>query len=117
MSPIPSTTSSAATAANSTGAVTSSTVAVDQNMFLQLLVAQLKNQDPLQPMDSSTFVTQLAQFQQLESTVNMGTDVSGIRTDADQLLTDYTAGSATGTGASGSGTAAGTNGTTQTTNP
>jgi flagellar basal-body rod modification protein FlgD len=57
-------------------------------MFLQLLVAQLKNQDPTQPMDSTTFVTQLAQFQQLESTNNMATSVSGIQTDTDQLVTD-----------------------------
>ncbi len=55
-------------------------------MFLQLLVAQLQNQDPLQPMDSSTFVTQLAQFQQLQSTVGMAQDVSSIRTDADQIV-------------------------------
>jgi flagellar basal-body rod modification protein FlgD len=72
-------------------------------MFLQLLVAQLKNQDPTQPMDSSTFVTQLAQFQQLESTVNMGQDISQIRTDADTLLTDYTS-AAQGTGSANSTT-------------
>ena len=99
MSPTPSTTSTnAATAANATGAVTSSSVEADKNMFLQLLVAQLQNQDPMNPTDSSTFVTQLAQFQQLESTVNMGQDVSGIRSDADQFLADYTAGAATTTG-------------------
>jgi len=57
-------------------------------MFLQLLVAQLKNQDPTQSMDSTTFVTQLAQFQQLESTNNMATSVSGIQSDTDQLVTD-----------------------------
>jgi flagellar basal-body rod modification protein FlgD len=110
MSPIPSTNSTtiAATAANATGAVTSSSVEVDKNMFLQLLVAQLQNQDPMNPTDSSTFVTQLAQFQQLESTVNMGQDVSQIRSDADQFLADYTAGTATG--------AAGTD-TNQTTQP
>jgi flagellar basal-body rod modification protein FlgD len=34
--------------------------------FLNLLVAQLKNQDPLKPMDSSSFVAELAQFSQLE---------------------------------------------------
>ncbi len=101
MSPTPSTTSTnaaTATAANATGAVTSSSVEADKNMFLQLLVAQLQNQDPMNPTDSSTFVTQLAQFQQLESTVNMGQDVSGIRSDADQFLADYTAGAATTTG-------------------
>lgn len=97
MSPIPPSTS-AATAANSSDTVTSSTVAADKNMFLQLLVAQLKNQDPTNPTDSSTFVTQLAQFQQLESTVNMGQDVSQIRSDSDQFLADYSAGTSTTTG-------------------
>ena len=39
---------------------------VSKNMFLQLMVAQLKNQDPLNPSDSTQFVTELAQMQQLE---------------------------------------------------
>jgi flagellar basal-body rod modification protein FlgD len=64
-------------------------------MFLQLLVAQLQNQDPTQPMDSTTFVTQLAQFQQLESTNNMATSVSGIQSDTDQLVTDLNPAAAT----------------------
>jgi flagellar basal-body rod modification protein FlgD len=57
-----------------------------ENMFLQLLVAQLQNQDPLDPTDSTQFVTQLAQMQQLEQSVNMGQDVSAIRQDLDQLV-------------------------------
>lgn len=85
MSPLPSTNSNT-NAVNPSGTVTSSTVAADKNMFLQLLVAQLRNQDPMNPMDSSAFVTQLAQFQQLESTVNMSQDIAAIRSDADQLL-------------------------------
>ena len=63
---------------------------VDKNMFLQLLVAQLKNQDPLNPTDSTQFVTQLAQFQQMEQSVNMGSDISAIRQDMDQLVTTNT---------------------------
>ena len=35
-------------------------------MFMQLLVTQLKNQDPLSPMDPSTFVTQLVGVTQLD---------------------------------------------------
>lgn len=71
-------------------------------MFLQLLVAQLQNQDPLQPMDSSTFVTQLAQFQQLQSTVGMAQDVSSIRADANQLVS-LDGGSSSTSGTTGSG--------------
>jgi flagellar basal-body rod modification protein FlgD len=37
-----------------------------EDEFLQLLVAQLKHQDPLSPMDNTEFVAQLAQFSSLE---------------------------------------------------
>jgi len=47
--------------------------------FLQLLVAQIKNQDPLQPTDGIQFVTQLAQFSSLEQNVQMSQDLGAIR--------------------------------------
>ena len=59
---------------------------VDKNMFLQLLVAQLKNQDPLNPTDGTQFLGELAQFQQLEQAANTGEDVTAIRQDLNQLL-------------------------------
>lgn len=37
-----------------------------RDAFLKLLVAQLKNQDPLNPLDSHQFIAQLAQLQSLE---------------------------------------------------
>ena len=67
---------------------------VDKNMFLKLLVAQLKNQDPSKPADATQFVTQLAQFQQMEQSVNMGSDISAIRQDMDKLVTANTSTSA-----------------------
>jgi flagellar basal-body rod modification protein FlgD len=69
--------------------------AVDKNMFLQLLVAQLKHQDPLNPSDGTQFIAQLAQFQQLEQSVNTGQDISGIRQDLDQLLAQSSSGTVT----------------------
>ncbi len=41
--------------------------------FLKLLVTQLQHQDPLEPMDNTEFVSQLAQFSTLEGITNMDT--------------------------------------------
>src|SRR6266851_3048440 len=41
------------------------------NMFLQLLVAQLQNQSPLNPMDPTQFVGQLAQFSELSEVTSI----------------------------------------------
>jgi flagellar basal-body rod modification protein FlgD len=43
------------------------------NMFLQLLVAQLQNQDPTDPVDPSQFVGQLAQFSELSEVTSIYT--------------------------------------------
>jgi flagellar basal-body rod modification protein FlgD len=84
----PSITSSTGTNTNTPDTTTqSNTGGVDKNMFLQLLVAQLKNQDPLNPTDGTQFVGQLAQFQQLEESLNMGQDITAIRQDLDALVT------------------------------
>jgi len=50
----------------------------NQSTFLQLLVAQLKNQNPSQPMDGTTFVTQLAQFSDLEQNLGSRQDLDGL---------------------------------------
>jgi flagellar basal-body rod modification protein FlgD len=79
------------TTGQSSGSTTNAaSTSVDKNMFLQLLVAQLQNQDPLNPSDGTQFVTQLAQFQQLEQTVNSGQDITAIRQDLDQLVAQGT---------------------------
>jgi flagellar basal-body rod modification protein FlgD len=43
--------------------------------FMQLLIAQLKNQDPMKPMDDKEFITQLAQFSSLEATEKLNTQL------------------------------------------
>lgn len=58
-----------AAGATPTAASVSGTAATDQmnkDMFLRLMVAQLKNQDPMNPTDSSEFLAQTAQFTSLE---------------------------------------------------
>ena len=49
-----------------------------QGVFLQLLVAQLKNQDPEQPTDGTAFVTELAQFTTLQEDTTSATDLNTI---------------------------------------
>lgn len=68
--PTPATTTTGSTTGNSPDDVT-------QNDFLQLLVAQLQHQDPSSPADSTTFVTQLAQFSQLEQIIAIRGDIEG----------------------------------------
>lgn len=54
---------------------TSASSLANETTFLQLLVAQIKNQDPTQPMDSTAFLSQLAQFSQLEQLVGIRKDI------------------------------------------
>lgn len=49
-----------------------------KDAFLQLLVAQLKHQDPLNPMDDKEFVAQLAQFTSLEQLMGINTGVTAM---------------------------------------
>lgn len=44
---------------------------LDKDAFLQLLVAQLKHQDPMKPMDDTAFIAEMAQFSSLEQMQNL----------------------------------------------
>jgi flagellar basal-body rod modification protein FlgD len=59
------TTAAAATGATTTG-IDQSTLAKNFTTFLQLLTTQLKNQNPLDPLDTNQFTQQLVQFAQVE---------------------------------------------------
>jgi flagellar basal-body rod modification protein FlgD len=84
-SPINSTSSLAGTTSTSstdtaTAAASAATQTLGQDAFLKLLMAQLQNQDPLQPTDGTQFVTQLAQFSQVEQAVAQSTTLGNIQT-------------------------------------
>jgi flagellar basal-body rod modification protein FlgD len=57
----------------------------DKNMFMKLLVAQMRNQDPMAPSDGTQFLGELAQFEQLEQSTNTGEDIAAIRTRLDEM--------------------------------
>jgi flagellar basal-body rod modification protein FlgD len=52
-----------------------------ESTFLNLLVAQIKNQDPLNPTDSIQFVGQLVQFSQLEQLLSINQGVTTLASD------------------------------------
>ncbi|WP_322104926.1 flagellar hook assembly protein FlgD [Paraburkholderia sp. J41] len=67
--------------ANSSSSGTSGTSASDlQSTFLQLLVAQLQNQDPTDPMDSSQMTSQLAQINTVSGIAQLNTSLSSLST-------------------------------------
>ena len=75
-------TSSSSSSSSSTSGTSASSL---QNTFLQLLVAQLQNQDPTNPMDSSQMTSQLAE-------INTVTGISQLNTSLSSLATQLEAG-------------------------
>jgi flagellar basal-body rod modification protein FlgD len=76
VAPVSSSTSTTASSALSSALGASQSLGKDD--FLKLLVAQLKNQDPLAPQDNSQFVAQLAQFSSLEAAMGTNTRLDTI---------------------------------------
>ncbi len=54
----------------------SKTSEIGKTEFLNLLVAQLKNQDPMNPMDNQQFIAQLATFSSLEQLISINEGVT-----------------------------------------
>lgn len=76
------------TAQTSEAAAKSSVGSMDYNAFLKLLIAQLKNQDPTKPMDSTEFVAQLATFSQVEQSINANSKLDSLLTSSALSLAD-----------------------------
>ncbi|MCY0149941.1 flagellar hook assembly protein FlgD [Hoeflea sp. G2-23] len=65
VNPVSSSTATATSAADAAA----SKVGLDYDTFLTLLVQQMKNQDPTEPMDATEQIAQLATFSQVEQTI------------------------------------------------
>jgi len=98
---LPSTSDTAATS-QTTAAAAATAASTDalgnEDTFLQLLVAQIQNQDPTQPIDSTTFLTQLASFSQLEQLIGIRQDVSQLDPTATSGTTNQTTATSPTTG-------------------
>lgn len=84
----PTQTAAAATAAKSASGVAAS---MNADTFLTLLMAQLKNQDPTKPMDSTAYVGELATFSQVEQATKTNAKLDSLLSSsfvaqADQIL-------------------------------
>jgi flagellar basal-body rod modification protein FlgD len=73
-------TSSSSSVDQSVAAATSATSQLGENQFLQLLIAQLQNQDPLNPVDNQDFISQLATFSSLEQLTSINSGVNQLVT-------------------------------------
>ncbi len=68
------------TSSNTATTSSSKTSALGQDQFLTLLVAQLQNQDPLNPADATEFTSQWAQYSQLEQLFNLNDSMEQLAT-------------------------------------
>jgi len=80
-----------ATAASSSAPQAASQKKVSKDDFLKLFVTQLKFQDPLNPMDSTGFTTQLAQFSSLEQLTNLNDGMKSLLLSQNSLQNAFSA--------------------------
>jgi flagellar basal-body rod modification protein FlgD len=66
---------------NQTGTASGSSNQLGENAFLQLLITELQNQDPLNPTDSTKFVSQLSQLTATEQTTNLANSFTKFETN------------------------------------
>src|SRR4249920_532570 len=66
------------TATGSTATSSAATLSGNFDTFLHILTAQIQNQDPLEPMDSSQFTQQLVQFSGVEQQIKANTQLEAL---------------------------------------
>ncbi len=88
---VPPTTSVTSTATATTAAAAKS-ASVNYNQFLQLMVAELKNQDPTKPTDPTQFLSQLASFSSVEQQLNTNTKLDSMLTSQALIQADASLG-------------------------
>jgi flagellar basal-body rod modification protein FlgD len=76
--PTPVTSSTASSTSAGTSTTSSSALNLGSSDFLKLLVTQLQNQDPLNPVSNTDFLAQLAQFSQLEAVTQLNTQFTDL---------------------------------------
>ena len=96
MSTVTSSSSTTASSAASALSAMNPRGALGKDAFLKLLVAQLRNQDPQNPADSSQMAAQLAQFSSVEQLTNINETLSAQSTSQATLISQVAAGAMSG---------------------
>jgi flagellar basal-body rod modification protein FlgD len=91
------TTSTSSSAASAVAQATAPGGALGEDEFMKMLIAQLQNQDPTNPMDGTQMAAQLAQFSSLEQLQEMNTTLTNQSTAASTLLGAVQSNAAIGT--------------------
>jgi flagellar basal-body rod modification protein FlgD len=84
------TTGTSGTSPSSTSTANSVNSLTSEQTFLQLLIAQIQNQDPLNPTDSIQFVGQLVQYSELEQLMGINQGVQSLDTSSTSTSTAST---------------------------
>jgi len=71
-----------ATKTTSTATTTADQASLDYDTFLQLMIAQMNNQDPTDPMDSAEYMSQLATFSQVEQSIMTNAKLDALLTSS-----------------------------------
>ncbi|MFP8488656.1 flagellar hook assembly protein FlgD [Gracilimonas sp. Q87] len=69
---------------------TSGKTEMGQKQFMQLLVAQMRNQDPINPMDGAEFASQLAQFNSVEQLIDVNSGLEILQNSQDMMSASLT---------------------------